>query len=85
MSGGKFSYLQTRYEWEEAIECINDNIDNNPNEFNSDTLNEFRIGLDYIQKAKIYLQRIDWLLSDDDGEESFHERLKEDLNELKQK
>ena len=28
---------------------------------------------------------IDWLLSGDDGEESFHERLKADLEELKPK
>jgi hypothetical protein len=28
------------------------------------------------------MQRIDWLLSGDDGEESFIERLKEDLEKL---
>lgn len=31
----------------------------------------------------IYTQRIDWLLSGDDGEESFHSRLKEELDKLK--
>jgi hypothetical protein len=35
--------------------------------------------------AEIYAQRIDWLLSGDDGEDSFRERLKEDLEKLKQK
>ena len=42
-----------------------------------------RQGLKIIRKAYIYAQRIDWLLSGDDGEESFHERLEEELNELK--
>ena len=32
--------------------------------------------------AAIYAQRIDWLLSGDDGEESFKRRLKEELDEL---
>jgi hypothetical protein len=34
--------------------------------------------------AEIYAQRIDWLLSGDDGEDSFRKRLKEDLERLKQ-
>jgi hypothetical protein len=33
--------------------------------------------------AKIYAQRVDWFLSGDDGEETFHERLKEDLGLIK--
>lgn len=36
-----------------------------------------------MKQAEVYAQRIDWLLSGDDGEESFHERLKEDLDKLK--
>jgi hypothetical protein len=32
--------------------------------------------------AQIYAQRVDWLLSGDDGEESFLRRLEEELNEL---
>jgi hypothetical protein len=35
--------------------------------------------------AQIYTQRIDWLVSGDDGEDSFRERLKEDLEEYKNK
>ena len=33
--------------------------------------------------AQEYAQRVDWLLSGDDGEESFLRRLEEELNELK--
>lgn len=34
---------------------------------------------------QVYAQRIDWLLSGDDGEDTFHERLKADLKELEKK
>lgn len=56
----------------------------NTYEFGEETLKEFRKGLEVLKKAYVYSQRIDWLLSGDDGEDSFHERLKEELNELKQ-
>ena len=50
-------------------------------DYSKETLDEFRKGLDILNKAYIYAQRIDWLISGDDGEESFHRRLKEDLEE----
>ena len=43
------------------------------------------MALAILKKAYVYAQRIDWLLSDDDGEESFHKRLKEELDNLKNK
>jgi len=79
MLGGAFEYLQRRYEWDQAIDEIQRNIEENPNEFSIETISEFEIGLDFIKTARIYLERIDYLLSCDDGEESFHRRLKEDL------
>lgn len=48
-------------------------------------LEEFKKGLKILKTAAIYAQRIDWLLSGDDGEESFKERLKEELDELESK
>ena len=33
--------------------------------------------------AQVYVQRIDWLVSDDDGEDSFHSRLNKELSEIK--
>lgn len=36
-------------------------------------------GLDYLNLAGIYTQRLDWLFSGDDGEDSFFERLEEEL------
>jgi len=35
-----------------------------------------------LKVASVYAQRIDWLLSGDDGEESFLKRLKEELGQL---
>ena len=45
-----------------------------------EVIEEFKNGAEVIRKAQIYMQRIDWLLSGDDGEESFIRRLKEDLD-----
>lgn len=88
MSGGRFDYLQ--YRFTEIVDVIEQEIiDNNaeprpkdwfePNNFREETIAEFKKGIEYIKKAQIYVQRIDWLLSGDDDEESFLKRLKEEL------
>lgn len=80
MSGGEFEYLQQRSEWYQAMDTIQQCIDDK--RYNDKTLEKFKEGLEHIRKAKVYLQRIDWLLSDDDSEDTFYERLKEDLSKL---
>ena len=43
-------------------------------------LQEISNGLDYLNLAEIYTQRLDWLFSgDDDDEDRFFERLEEEL------
>jgi hypothetical protein len=84
MSGGKFDYLQSRYEWDDAERIITKHIRSNPYEFSSETIEQFKIGLKHMLTAKIYLQRIDWLLSGDDGEEYFHKRLLSDLKHMEE-
>jgi len=42
----------------------------------------FKDAIHTLKKAYIYAQRIDWYLSGDDGEESFLQRLKQELSEL---
>ena len=42
-------------------------------------------GLDYLNLAGIYTQRLDWLFSGDDGEDSFFERLEEELEKYERK
>lgn len=48
-----------------------------------EAIEEFKKAANAIRIAQIYMQRMDWLLSGDDGEESFLSRLKKDLKELK--
>lgn len=70
---------------ENEYDYILENHHTIPNRYNfsEKTIDEMKKGLDYLRKASIYAQRIDWLISGDDGEEEFHERLIEDLNNLK--
>lgn len=89
MSGGHFSYDQYKigYIADEVEQLIVDNGkedknewgDNLHNRFTDDTITEFKTALDYLRRAQIYAQRIDWLVSGDDGEDSFHTRLNKDL------
>ena len=51
-------------------------------EYSPEILVEFENAISIIAKAQIYIQRIDYLLSGDDGEESFIRRLKNDLDKL---
>ena len=92
MSGGHFQYKQ----WEigniadEVEQLILDNDSQDTNEygdrigchFTPETIVEFKKGLEILRMAHIYAQRIDWLVSGDDGEDSFHRRLKNDLEKL---
>jgi hypothetical protein len=49
----------------------------------SDIVQEkMREAIKQLRIAEVYAQRVDWLLSGDDGEESFIERLKKDLDKL---
>ena len=79
MSGGYFDYDQYR-----LIDIIN-KLDERENSIEPDEKFD-EVTEDLIQDAKviaqlaqIFLQRVDWLLSWDDGPETFKERIKEDL------
>jgi hypothetical protein len=88
MSGGHFEYNQYRIN---DIKCEIDRlISQNKKEdefgysynFSKKTLDEFKKAIKVLEKASVYTQRIDWLVSSDDCEDTFHERLKEDLDEI---
>ena len=64
-------------------EEVNEYNEKRGNGFSEDTMQEFKLAVWYLKQALVYTQRIDWLLSGDDGEETFHERLKKDLEKLK--
>lgn len=51
-------------------------------EYPKDIIKEFKKAVYLLRLAQVYAHRIDWLLSGDDGEDSFRKRLKEDLEEL---
>ena len=46
------------------------------------TQEEFKNAIRQLKIAQIYAQRIDWLISGDDDDESFHQRLNEELDKL---
>ena len=54
-------------------------------EYTEETIQIFKDAVKTLRKAAIYAQRIDWLLSGDDGEESLKERLEEELKKLEDK
>jgi hypothetical protein len=79
MSGGRFDYIQ--YRLEDVVEQVENELSDN--EGYSETVADIlgRTVL-YLKLATIYLNRVDWFLSGDDGEEQFVNRLKEDLDEF---
>ena len=82
MSGGHFSYRQHNIiEIFEAVEnLILKNDTDEGHDFKPETIAEFQAGVTLLRRAYIYAQRIDWLVSGDDDEETFHKRLKDDLD-----
>lgn len=46
-----------------------------------EVINKMKEGIHHLKIAYIYAQRIDWLLSGDDGEDTFLERLKKELED----
>lgn len=89
MSGGTFDYDQ--YRLEEIQREIRRIINNNNIEdeygfatkYSQETINKLEKAIDILREAYIYTQRIDYLYAADDGEETFHKRLNEDLKSYK--
>ena len=90
MSGGHFNYEQ--YKIQQIADEVEQLILTNgepgepdswgesyTREYSPEVIAEFKRGLILLRAATIYVQRIDWLVSCDDGEESFLRRLREDL------
>lgn len=53
-------------------------------ELSDETINAMKEAYRQMRIAEIYATRVDWMMSGDDSEESFRERIKEDLAEFKQ-
>jgi hypothetical protein len=80
MSGGRWYYGHERLR--EAADEIESLIAQNPYEDSPEILLEYQHAVVAMRRAAIYWQRIDWLASGDDGEETFHRRLREELAAL---
>ena len=85
MSGGAFNYAQFQLmqmaddiEQHIIINNVTDEWGNRP-DYSEETLEQFRIAVAKLREAYVYVQRIDYLLCGDDGEDTFHKRLKKDL------
>lgn len=52
--------------------------------YSSEIQLKFREAIEYLKKAMIYSQRIDWLLSGDDSEESFLKRLNDEIHQMEE-
>jgi hypothetical protein len=76
MSGGEFNYDQHKIL--DIIDRINES-DPVGKGYSKDTIQEFNKAIRILNDAYTYAHRIDWLLSGDDSEESFHTLLNEDL------
>lgn len=93
MSGGYFDYKQYKigYIADEVEQIIIDNKSVDKDEygcsighnFSPKVIDEIKKGLEILRQAQVYAHRIDWLVSGDDGEDSFLKRLESDLEQLK--
>lgn len=75
-------YFITEGDYEDWADVYEDTCYYGP-EYSKRTLAKFRKAIEVLREAYVYAQRIDWLLCGDDGEDTFHERLKHDLDKLK--
>jgi hypothetical protein len=93
MSGGHFDYQQYRIEdiARSIEELIKSNDDESLNEwgcrrgngYSAETIEKFKTAVDTLRKAAVMAQRVDWLVSGDDGEDSFHDHWVKELKEIK--
>jgi len=94
MSGGYFDYKQ--WSMFEIAEDIKEIVDKNESKekdqygdcvgfgLSDETIERLKTARNMLDVAAIYAQRIDWMLSGDDSEESFHKRLNEELKKYRE-
>jgi hypothetical protein len=92
MSGGTWDYIQYRFRdigddidrlvAENESKELNDWGEVKGHHYNPATIEKLKIAASHVRETAIMLQRVDYLLAGDDGEESFNSRWDEDLEEL---
>lgn len=97
MSGGAFNYMQNNLN--EIADQIEQRMSRNGQtvirddyfesrtytyeHYTEETLAKFQQAIDTLREGAIMAQRIDWLLSCDDGEDSFHERWNQEITQYR--
>lgn len=87
MAGGHFEYIQ--YRIRDLAEKLQYEVDRNDDNgdglwhpgYAHNTVAHIQHTQWLAKMLAVYLQRVDWLMSGDDSEESFHNRLREDLEQ----
>ena len=85
MSGGYFEYKQYQIDMiAEEVERVISKCERKEEyyDYSPEVIEKFKEGLRILKQGAIYVQRIDWLLSGDDGPENFLKHLKKDLSKL---
>jgi len=83
MSGGHFEYQQFYLQRiadniEQAI--LEDERDTYDEKYSQKTIEVMKVTISLLNMCYTLVQRIDWFLSGDDNEETFHKRLKQQLD-----
>jgi hypothetical protein len=77
MSGGCFDYQQ--YRIEDITHAIEEYVRHNDRNYPEDIIQKFKEAIVTLRKGEDMAERIDYLLSDDDGEDSFRSRWQEEV------
>lgn len=81
MSGGHFDYIQ--YRFTEIAEDMDKIIEQQEDYgLDKEAVAHVQMGIKLLLAAGVYLQRIDWFVSGDDGLDDFKRRLREDLEKI---
>ncbi len=81
MGGGHYDYIQ--FQMRNVADQMWCEANSKEFTYSDETKDRFMEAVRLLRRASILMQRIDWLLSGDDGEDTFHERLKADLTKPK--
>lgn len=77
IKNGKPKRKDDRYSWDEEGTLYSN--------YSPKEIQKFQEALLTLRLAQVYAHRVDYLVSGDDGEESFHLRLEKDLKEVRYK
>ena len=81
MSGGTFDHQ----DWvvSQLADQMRDIIESaeNENQYSEETMAVLMQAEKHLRLAAVYIHRIDWLVAGDDGEDTFHARLEQDIED----